>query len=85
MAQGNSYNVTIELSEVELALLYHTVMADRGEHRAVLWEREGRRERRYVSENWLENKVFSRIAEVQPDWLPAMEEAQKRLSLYKGA
>jgi hypothetical protein len=81
MAKGPTYTVTIELNELELALLYHTVMADRGERLQVSWKEDpaGRLEKHYVSPHWLANKVFGRIAEAQPDWLPAMEEAQKRL------
>jgi len=84
MAQGPTYKVTIELNELELALLYHTVMADRGERRQVKWKADpaGRSERHYISPHWLASKVFGCIAEAQPDWLPAMEEAQKRLSLH---
>jgi hypothetical protein len=83
MVQGNTYLVTIELNELDLALLYHTVMSDQGEYRQVFWKGEGRRERHYISPCWLESKVFSRIAEVQPDWLPVMEKAQKKLSPWK--
>lgn len=85
MAKGPTYTVTIELNELELALLYHTVMEDRGEHRAVYWQGQakGRPERHYVGRHWLESKVFGRIAEAQPDWLPALEAARKRLSLHR--
>jgi hypothetical protein len=83
MAQESTYEITIELNELDLALLYHTVMSDQGEYRQVLWEREGRSERHYVSSCWLESKVFGRIAEAQPDWLPVMERAQKKLSPWK--
>lgn len=81
MAKRPTYAVTIELNDLELALLYHTVMGDRGERQQVLWKDDpaGRAERHYVSPNWLASKVFGRIAEAQPEWLPAMEEAQKRL------
>lgn len=86
MAKTPTYTVTIELNELELALLYHTVMEDRGERQQVLWKGDvaGRAERHYVSPHWLASKVFGRIAESQPDWLTAMEEAQKRLSLHEG-
>jgi len=77
-----SYVITIELSELELALLYHAVMEDRGEHRAVSWEEEGRKARHYIGEYWLEKKVFGAIAQMQPEWLAVMDGAQRRLSLY---
>lgn len=77
----SGYSVTIELTELELALLYHTVTQDRGEHRPVFWEEGGRRERRFVQRAWLENKVFGEIARTQPEWLPVIEEARKRLTL----
>ncbi len=82
--KGPTYTITIELSELELALLYHTVMEDKGERRAVVWKegQEARPERHYISPHWLENKVFSRIAESQPEWLVAMDQAQKKLSLH---
>jgi|GEM_PF-2979053 len=84
MAKGPTYTVTVELNELELALLYHTVTADRGERQQVLWQADpaGRPERHYVSPHWLANKVFGRIAELQPEWLSAMEQAQKRLISY---
>lgn len=84
MAKGPTYTVTIELNELELALLYHTVLADRGERQPVLWQADvaGRPEKHYVSPHWLAGKVFGRIAEAQPEWLPAMEEARKRLTLH---
>jgi putative redox protein len=83
MSRESTYAVTIELTEIELALLYHVVMDDRGEHRTVYWEEGGQRRRHYISERWLENKVFGAIAEMQPGWLSDMDQAQKRLSLYK--
>ena len=84
MAKGPTYMVTIELSELELGLLYHVVMEDRGERQQVSWKGDaaGRPERHYVSSRWLESKVFGRIAESQPDWLSVMEKAQKRLNLH---
>ncbi len=83
MAQGPTYSVTIELSELELALLYHTVLEDRGERRPVLWQEvsTSRPERHYVGVHWLESKVFGRIAEANPDLTTTMEKAQQRLSL----
>ncbi len=80
MAKGPTYAVTIELSEMELALLYHTVMQDPGEYRTVYWKEAGRLDRHYVHPHWLENKVFGCIAETQPEWLAVIDEAQKRLS-----
>lgn len=82
MTKASVFTVTIELNELELALLYHTVMEDRGERNQVLWKEEGaaRAERHYVSPHWLANKVFGRVAEAKPDWLPVMEGAQKRLN-----
>lgn len=84
MAKGSAYTVTIELNELELALLYHTVMGDRGERQQVSWRADpaGRPEKHYVSPHWLASKVFGRIAEAQPEWLPAMEDAQKRLTSH---
>ncbi|MBN1483488.1 MAG: hypothetical protein JXA37_02095 [Chloroflexia bacterium] len=82
MAGEAKYAVTIELNELELATLYHAVLEDQGEHRVVFWEEEGRRRRHYISVCWLESKVFSRIAEMQPEWLTVMDKAQKKLSLY---
>lgn len=83
MSRESTYAVTIELNEVELALLYHAVMEDRGEHRTVYWEEGGQRRPHFVSERWLESKVFGAIAEMQPEWLAVVDQAQKRLSLYK--
>ena len=85
MAKGTTYAVTIELSELELALLYHAVMEDRGERDQVLWKdaTADRAERHYVSPHWLASKVFGRIAESKPDWLSVMEEAQKRLTPHR--
>jgi hypothetical protein len=77
-----TYSVTIELSELDLALLYRAVTADQGEYRTVFWEEGGRKQRHFVSQRWLENKVFGVIAQNQPEWLPAIESAQKRLSLH---
>jgi hypothetical protein len=83
MAQAPTYSVTVEISEMELALLYHTVMEEQEEYRPVFWKGAGKGfERRYVSRRWLENKLFGRIAEMQPEWLTAMEEARQRLSLH---
>ncbi len=84
MAKDATYAITIELTEMELALLYHTVMEDRGERQQVLWKEDltARAERHYVSPRWLESKVFGRIAEAQPDWLAVMESAQKRLTMH---
>lgn len=83
MAKGRSYSVTIELDELELAMLYHTVTEDRGEYRTVWWEEGGRQERRYLSRCWLENKVFGEIARAQPEWMPALEAAKERLKLHR--
>jgi hypothetical protein len=85
MAKGTTYTVTIELSEMELALLYHAVMEDRGERDQVLWKDGSvdRAERHYVSPRWLESKVFGQIAESQPGWLSVMEAAQKRLTPHR--
>ncbi len=83
MAKGSTHAVTIELSDLELALLYHTVLQDRGERRQVLWQEVNapRPERHFVALHWLESKVFGRIAEAYPELVAAMEEAQRRLSL----
>ncbi len=83
MAKVQTYSVTIELTELELALLYHTVMEDRGERRQILWKEANapRPERHSVGVHWLESKVFGRIAEATPDLAAAMEKAQQRLSL----
>lgn len=83
MARGPTHAVTIELDDLELALLYHTVLQDRGERRQVLWQETdaARPERHFVAERWLESKVFGRIAEAHPDLVAAMEKAQRRLSL----
>ena len=85
MAKGTTYTMTIELTEMELALLYHTVMGDRGERYQVLWKDASadRAEKHYVSPHWLESKIFGRIAESKPDWLSVMEEAQKRLTPHR--
>jgi hypothetical protein len=77
-----TYSVTIELNELDLALLYHTVTSDQGEYRTVFWQQSGRKERHYVSHSWLESRVFGAIAQNQPEWLPVIERAQKRLSLH---
>ncbi len=84
MAKAPAYPVTLELSEMELALLYHTVMEEREEYRTVLWKGASGSgfERHHVSQRWLEKRVFGRIAEMQPEWLTAMEEARKRLALH---
>ena len=83
--KGPTYSVTIELTEMELALLYHTVMGDRGERQQVLWKDRSadRAEKHFVSPHWLESKLFGRIAESKPDWLPVMEEAHKRLTPHR--
>lgn len=80
--KGPLYPVTIELTELELALLYHTATQEEGTYRMVFWKEEGgkRPERHYVSPHWLERKVFGRIAENRPDWLPVMEEACRKLA-----
>lgn len=82
MAKGSTYTVTVELTEMELALLYHAVTHDPGEYRTVFWrEAEARQpERHFVSRQWLEQKVFGQIAQVQPGWLPVIEAAQRRLT-----
>lgn len=83
--KGPLYPVTIELSELELALLYHTAMQEEGAYRMVFWKEEGekRPERHYVSPHWLERKVFGRIAESRPEWLPVMEEARRKIEFPK--
>lgn len=85
MAKGPTYTVTIELNPLELALLYHTVTHEQDEYRTVFWRAEGveRPERHYVSRNWLAHKVFGQIAQAQPEWLPMMEAAQKRLTPHE--
>ena len=84
MAKAPTYPITVELNEMELALLYHTVMEEQEEYRPVLWKGAAGKgfERHHISRRWLENKLFGRIAEMQPDWLMAMEECRKRLSLH---
>ena len=84
MARGPTYTVTIELNELELALLYHAAMADHGERQQVLWQGDpaGRPEKHYVSPHWLASKALGHIAATQPEWLPVMEAAQKRLLSY---
>ncbi len=83
--KGPLYTVAIELSELELALLYHTAMQEEGTYRMVFWQGEGksRPERHYVSPHWLERKVFGCIAESRPEWLPVMEEARRKLGFPK--
>ena len=83
MGKAPTYAVTIELDEMELALLYHTVMDDRGERRQVLWQvgEAPRPERHSVATHWLESKVFGRIAEAEPELAAAMEKAQHRLAV----
>ena len=83
MGKKVTYRVTIELNEIELALLYHTVTSEAGEHRQVFWEEKGRREPHYVHPRWLENKVFGQIAQERPEWLPVMTAAARKLSLWK--
>jgi hypothetical protein len=80
--KGPRYPVTIELSELELALLYYAATRPEGAYRLVFWkgEDERRPERHYVGPNWLERKVFGRIAENHPEWLPVMEEARRKLA-----
>ncbi len=82
MAKGQTYSVNLELTALELALLYHTVMEDRGERRQVLWKEADapRPEKHFVALHWLESKVFGRIAETRPELAALMEEAQQRLS-----
>jgi len=82
MPKDRSYTVTVELSELELALVCRTAMEDRGERRLVLWEKEGRRERHYVSPHWLESKVFGQIAQARPGWMEEMEAARRRLDMH---
>ncbi len=83
MGNKEPYRVTVELSEIELALLYHTVTGETGEHRQVFWEEGGRREPHYFHPRWLENKVFGQIAQERPEWLPVMTETAGKLSLWK--
>ncbi len=83
--KGPLYPVTIELSELELALLCHTAMQEEGTYRTVFWKEEGKKrpERHYISPHWLERKVFGCIAESRPEWLPMMEEARRKPALPK--
>ncbi|MGB9723312.1 MAG: hypothetical protein ACP5OO_03675 [Chloroflexia bacterium] len=84
--KGPRYPVTIELSELELALLYHAATRQEGTYRLVFWKEEDERrsEQHYVGPNWLERKVFGCIAEHHPEWLPVIEEARRKLAFQKG-
>jgi len=84
MPKGRTYVVTLELSEMELALIYRTAMEDRGERRPIFWEEGGRRGRHSISPHWLESRVFGEIAQARPEWMADMEAAQERLDMHPG-